>query len=619
MQLLRYVNDFLDSDYTKLDHLKDGVAFCQIIDATYPGKFPLNRLNFSTKNDDENVRNLKLLDQAFRALGIQKEIPFQKIAAGTFQDNLEFLQWCLHHMQRVNAKARDEYRAHDRRAEAQAQRARKAPPVSGTPAHSRAAAAAARGAPPPSHMAPNRSHGRQSSAGAGASAGYGGGGVRDSHDDLGSGYFDDEEIFYAADAVASMPQDIFSRQQSQQPQQQQQRSSHMHQNQNQYRADSAPNPSSSSSSSAATAAAGSSNFRRGSTQNGWLSGGGDTGHFSSQPPNLNSDSAHHMHIITSSGSVGGSGAFPYGMDAPLSPQSALLSHDQVDDEQTWLKKRAELEELMLSLQSDLQYRLQAQQENVEALLAFKRERDFYLSKSLQIEHLCRRFARRRAPARSALVDEIARTLAELGPLDTFAEVGAYHREASPALSGDAGSLHSFDEVGGVGGESIPPLDGGRSELAHAHAHAHAATESSHPHDVDELNESGLTDVSTEMRTAADEDVGHAEDEQARRQQYRYQSQLQQQQQQQQYQHQHQYQQHQQQHQPFQQQQQYQQQPQQPYRQPPSQHRMPLRVQDVPPARHSIGTTRISSSLQQPQQRAAPAAQSAAPREVYIKY
>jgi hypothetical protein len=55
----------------------------------------------------------------------------KKIASGNFQENLEFLQWCLQHMQRINPKAREQYLAFDRRDEAQEQRARRIATASG--------------------------------------------------------------------------------------------------------------------------------------------------------------------------------------------------------------------------------------------------------------------------------------------------------------------------------------------------------------------------------------------------------------------------------------------------------------------------------------------------------
>jgi hypothetical protein len=145
--------------------------------------------------------------------------------------------------------------------------------------------------------------------------------------------------------------------------------------------------------------------RRLSVQHGWLSGGGDGRDF-----------------MTSSTSML--------MEPPATPSAnalLMMQADQVDNEQTWLRKRDELEELMVSLQSDLQYRLQAQQETVDALLAFKRERDFYLAKVLALEKLCARHKGRN----SLLVAEVERVLLESSPLDQ-AESSPTFTSAQPA-------------------------------------------------------------------------------------------------------------------------------------------------------------------------------------------
>ncbi len=39
------------------------------------------------------MRNLKLLDDTFKKLGVSKTVPVPKLAKGKFQDNMEFLQW----------------------------------------------------------------------------------------------------------------------------------------------------------------------------------------------------------------------------------------------------------------------------------------------------------------------------------------------------------------------------------------------------------------------------------------------------------------------------------------------------------------------------------------------
>ena len=38
LQMLEWLNAFLESDYSRVEHLKDGIAFAQVLDAVNPGK-----------------------------------------------------------------------------------------------------------------------------------------------------------------------------------------------------------------------------------------------------------------------------------------------------------------------------------------------------------------------------------------------------------------------------------------------------------------------------------------------------------------------------------------------------------------------------------------------------
>ena len=60
------MNDFLRLDYHKIEELSDAVAFCHLIDAVFPGKVPIHRLNFSAKTHSERTANLKILEKAIK-------------------------------------------------------------------------------------------------------------------------------------------------------------------------------------------------------------------------------------------------------------------------------------------------------------------------------------------------------------------------------------------------------------------------------------------------------------------------------------------------------------------------------------------------------------------------
>ena len=70
-----------------------GAVYCQIVDAMYPGKVAMARVNWRAKNQWEFIGNYKILQQAFAKCKIQKYIDIEKLSKGKYQDNLEFIQW----------------------------------------------------------------------------------------------------------------------------------------------------------------------------------------------------------------------------------------------------------------------------------------------------------------------------------------------------------------------------------------------------------------------------------------------------------------------------------------------------------------------------------------------
>lgn len=92
-ELLTWLNDLLQLNYTKIEQCGTGAALCQIMDSIYPGDVPLRRVNFTTNLEYEYVQNFKILQQVFDKHGVEKAIPVQRLMKCKFQDNLEFLQW----------------------------------------------------------------------------------------------------------------------------------------------------------------------------------------------------------------------------------------------------------------------------------------------------------------------------------------------------------------------------------------------------------------------------------------------------------------------------------------------------------------------------------------------
>ncbi|TCD65861.1 hypothetical protein EIP91_002123 [Steccherinum ochraceum] len=91
-ELVAWVNDLLQVNYTKIEQCGTGGAYCQIIDSIFCD-VPMARVKMNAKHEYEFIANFKILQNAFRAHKIDKPIPVEKLVKCKMQDNLEFMQW----------------------------------------------------------------------------------------------------------------------------------------------------------------------------------------------------------------------------------------------------------------------------------------------------------------------------------------------------------------------------------------------------------------------------------------------------------------------------------------------------------------------------------------------
>lgn len=60
----------------------------------WPEKLPMKKVKFENqKLEHVYIANWKVLQEAFKKLHIEKDVPIQRLVKGRFQDNFEFLQW----------------------------------------------------------------------------------------------------------------------------------------------------------------------------------------------------------------------------------------------------------------------------------------------------------------------------------------------------------------------------------------------------------------------------------------------------------------------------------------------------------------------------------------------
>ena len=117
--LLAWLNDFFQAGYTKVEQMSTGAMAVQIMDAIYPGKVAINKVNFDAKTQPESVANFKVLQNVFDKEQITKYIDVTKLLNGKFQDNLEFLQWLKSYFDKNYSG--QEYNAVERREQARQQ------------------------------------------------------------------------------------------------------------------------------------------------------------------------------------------------------------------------------------------------------------------------------------------------------------------------------------------------------------------------------------------------------------------------------------------------------------------------------------------------------------------
>lgn len=91
--MLNWVNDCLLSQYTKVEELCTGSAYCQFMDMLFPEVVMLKKVKFNTNLEHEYISNFKILQSAFKKMNVDKIVPVDKLIKGKFQDNFEFLQW----------------------------------------------------------------------------------------------------------------------------------------------------------------------------------------------------------------------------------------------------------------------------------------------------------------------------------------------------------------------------------------------------------------------------------------------------------------------------------------------------------------------------------------------
>ncbi|RLN13911.1 hypothetical protein BBO99_00007439 [Phytophthora kernoviae] len=92
-EILDWINGLCATNLSKVEQTCTGAVACQILDAMYPGKVQMSKVDWSANKDYEYIQNYKVLQKAFMQLKIDKHVEVDRLVRGKYQDNLEFMQW----------------------------------------------------------------------------------------------------------------------------------------------------------------------------------------------------------------------------------------------------------------------------------------------------------------------------------------------------------------------------------------------------------------------------------------------------------------------------------------------------------------------------------------------
>ncbi len=70
--MLAWVNQSLDSRFSKIEEMCSGAAYCQFMDLLFPGSVQLKKVKFQTKLEHEYIHNFKILQAGFKKMNVDK-------------------------------------------------------------------------------------------------------------------------------------------------------------------------------------------------------------------------------------------------------------------------------------------------------------------------------------------------------------------------------------------------------------------------------------------------------------------------------------------------------------------------------------------------------------------
>uniref|UniRef100_A0A8C7S0X3 DNA (cytosine-5-)-methyltransferase n=1 Tax=Oncorhynchus mykiss TaxID=8022 RepID=A0A8C7S0X3_ONCMY len=92
-ELLAWLNESLQTRFTKVEQTCSGAAFCQLMHWLFPGSVDVQRVRFHASDEVDARHNYSVLQAGFGRSGVIKSIPVEGLIGGSSEASLDFLQW----------------------------------------------------------------------------------------------------------------------------------------------------------------------------------------------------------------------------------------------------------------------------------------------------------------------------------------------------------------------------------------------------------------------------------------------------------------------------------------------------------------------------------------------
>ncbi|XP_070824780.1 uncharacterized protein [Chaetodon trifascialis] len=91
--LLTWLNETLQTNFTKVEQICSGAAYCQLMDCLFPGTLDLSKVRFQSSTIADSVHNYNLLHSALKKVGMIRYIPTASLMKKNVKVALGFLEW----------------------------------------------------------------------------------------------------------------------------------------------------------------------------------------------------------------------------------------------------------------------------------------------------------------------------------------------------------------------------------------------------------------------------------------------------------------------------------------------------------------------------------------------